>query len=62
MSITRYKFGYDGLADCLCDMDVHDDGDYVEYDEYEKLRDYLENLASTTPHKFLIDEIKELLK
>ena len=37
-------------------------GDYVEYEEYEKLRDYLENLASTTPHKFLKDEIKELLK
>lgn len=37
MSIRRYKFCLDPMADCFCDVEPDDDGEYVLYEDHEKL-------------------------
>lgn len=42
MKVKRYDIDVDHHADCWCSIEEDSDGDYVKYEDYERLRNRLE--------------------
>ena len=45
--VWRFRFVYDALGDCCCDVERDPNGSYVDYNDYAKLEAELAELNST---------------